>query len=62
MELIVSAPTLASPTTSACEAAAWTMKDDMSGETSGWRTAPSTVPPSASTAADASRCIAMPNA
>src|SRR5208282_2014836 len=62
IELMVSPPALASPTTLALEACACSRNDEKSLVLSGWRTLPSTLPPFFSTTAAVSRSSAYPNA
>src|SRR5436305_13386035 len=61
-ELMVSPPALARPRMSAVLACAWSRHDEKSLAESGWRTAPTTLPPAALTALVASVCSAVPKA
>ena len=60
--LIVSPPPFAKAMILAFEACACSRKDEKSAVLSGWRTAPTTLPPPATTIAVASRSRACPNA
>src|SRR6478672_1349588 len=62
IELMVSPPALARPMILAFDACACSRNDEKSEVLSGWRTAPSTLPPLAVTTADVSRPSAWPNA
>src|SRR4029079_552907 len=62
IELMVSPPALARPTTLALDACACSRNDEKAEVLSGWRTAPSTLPPAFVTAAEVSRSSAWPKA